>query len=62
MSSPPAGAQSVNVKVNHFGVTRRFKLNLRDISINTFEDKVRGVGNSIIVSLLSPPLRTRLSC
>lgn len=41
MSSPPAGAQSVNVKVNHFGVTRRFKLNLRDISINTFEDKIR---------------------
>lgn len=43
MSSPAAGAQGVNVKVSHFGTTRRFKLNLRDININTFEDKVGAV-------------------
>lgn len=43
MSSPTAGAQGVSVKVNHLGVTRRFKLSLRDINMNTFEDKVRVV-------------------
>lgn len=60
MSSPTAAAQGVSIKVNHLGVTRRFKLSLRDININTFEDKVRAVNHSTtgLSDASLPPLHT----
>ncbi|KAI0971566.1 hypothetical protein F4678DRAFT_472526 [Xylaria arbuscula] len=39
------GDAPINLKINFDGTTRRFKLPLRDVGANVFEDKIRGLLN-----------------
>ncbi|KAI0433552.1 hypothetical protein F5Y09DRAFT_328930 [Xylaria sp. FL1042] len=41
----PTADTPINLKININGTTRRFKLPLRDLGANVFEDKVRGLLN-----------------
>ncbi|KAI1303440.1 hypothetical protein F5Y03DRAFT_385061 [Xylaria venustula] len=44
-SAAVTGDAPINLKINFNGTTRRFKLPLRDVGANVFEDKIRGLLN-----------------